>query len=146
MSWRKTKAGESPNAMSSSIESDATLGEILKNFRQSAQAWSEAEYNRPRRVEPVTVHGTWRMAAVWALGCVLAAGSLSGGLYEHHHLQQVARQQTEARAARERQLAAQERTRKADENLLANVDTDVSRSVPAALEPLAQLMEGDEGQ
>ncbi len=26
----------------------------------------------------------WRSATAWALGCVLAAGTLSAGLYEHH--------------------------------------------------------------
>ena len=32
-----------------------------------------------------------------------------------------------------------------DENLLATVDSDVSRQVPSAMEPLAQMMESDGG-
>jgi ssDNA-specific exonuclease RecJ len=45
------------------------------------------------------------------------------------------------------QLAAQQRSQQArqeDEDLLAKVDSDVSRDVPAAMEPLAQLMVEDE--
>jgi hypothetical protein len=48
--------------------------------------------------------------------------------------------------AKERQAARQQRAGTADEDLLAAVDSDVSRSVPTALEPLAQLMDGDENQ
>jgi hypothetical protein len=36
--------------------------------------------------------------------------------------------------------------RKDDEDLLAKVDSDVSRQVPRAMEPLAQLMVEDETQ
>ncbi len=55
----------------------------------------------------------------------------------------VERQQAAARLAHERQLAEQQMAQETDENLLANVDTDISRSVPAAMEPLAQLMDDD---
>ena len=44
-------------------------------------------------------------------------------------------------------LAAQQRDQQAqqeDEDLLAKVDSDVSRDVPVAMEPLAQLMAEDE--
>ena len=37
--------------------------------------------------------------------------------------------------------AAQDSAQARDENLLASVDSDVSRAVPAAMEPLAQLMD-----
>jgi hypothetical protein len=45
-------------------------------------------------------------------------------------------------AQRQRQLAAN-RARE-EEELLAKVDSDVSRQVPSAMEPLAQLMAEDE--
>jgi hypothetical protein len=55
-----------------------------------------------------------------------------------------------ARAAAERQaeqqrLAAEEQAREMDE-LLAQVDSDLSREVPSAMEPLTQLMAEDENR
>ena len=38
-------------------------------------------------------------------------------------------------------VAVKEEAGAQDENLLASVDKDVSREVPAAMEPLAQLMD-----
>jgi hypothetical protein len=48
-------------------------------------------------------------------------------------------------AERERPVAQQQKqqARVEDEDLLANVDSDVSREVPAAMEPLAQLTAED---
>lgn len=125
---------------------DPALEEALGHFRQGVRAWSDAAYSRPRTAVRVAAHGSWRLAVGWALGCVLAAGSLGGGLYEHHHRLVMARQAAELHLAREQQLAAQQRAREADEDLLATVDSDVSREVPAAMEPLAQLMDGDGNQ
>jgi hypothetical protein len=54
-----------------------------------------------------------------------------------------------ARVAEHERLAANERNqqvRQEDEDLLAKVDSDVSRGVPSAMEPLAQMMAGDETQ
>ncbi len=49
-------------------------------------------------------------------------------------------------AEHERQAAEQrnQQLRQEDEDLLAKVDSDVSREVPSAMEPLAQMMAGDE--
>ena len=82
----------------------------------------------------------------WAMGCLLAAGSLGGALYERHHRQEMARHAA-AEEARQKQLAVETKapvasTRQADEQLLAEVDSAVSREVPSAMEPLAALMEG----
>ena len=152
-----------------SIESgEAELQQVLKNFRQSVHAWSDAEYGRPRSIATATVHHTWRMATAWALGCVLAVGGLSAGLYESHHqkeaaksntVQQVPQQQAaspiESAAAPARKAAvveapveqiAQVDASEPDANLLAAVDSDVSRQVPSAMEPLAQLMENNSAQ
>jgi hypothetical protein len=74
----------------------------------------------------------------------LAAASLSGGLYERHHRQDLAR----IAAAQKAQQQDADATRHAatgaiaeDQDLLATVDSDISREVPAAMEPLAQLMD-----
>jgi|HubBroStandDraft_5_1064220.scaffolds.fasta_scaffold53650_2 hypothetical protein len=127
---------------------DPELGQALAHFRANAHAWSahvlsQAAYDRPRQLS-AAAHGSWRPALGWALGCVLVAGGLSGGLYEHHHRQVMAQLAEQAREAREQQLAAQQLS--ADEDLLATVDSDVSRDVPAAMEPLEHLMDEDSGQ
>ncbi len=123
---------------------DAELKQAIGNFRQCVHAWSEAAYSRPRVEARVARHRSWRLAVGWALGCVLAAGSLTGGLYERHHRQELARIAA-AQAARQRQLAAEERAQE-DRNLLATVDNEVSSAVPQAMEPLAELMDGDADQ
>jgi hypothetical protein len=120
---------------------DRELEQALVNFRHSVHAWSEAEFSRPRTMR-AGAHSTWRPVLAWALGCMVVAGGVSGGIYDHHRIV-VERQQAAARIAHERQLAEQQKSQETDESLLANVDTDVSRSVPAAMEPLAQLMEDD---
>jgi len=121
-------------------EFEAKIEQALKDFRSSVHAWSEAEYSRPRAVKLVHLR-SWRVAAGWALGCVLAAGSLTGGLYERHHQQELAKI-----AARQQKLAAEQRASKEQDDLLAKVDSDVSRQVPSAMEPLAQLMAEDEAR
>jgi hypothetical protein len=126
-------------------EPDAKLEQALKDFRSSIHAWSEAEYSRPHAATAIH-HTSWRLAAGWALGCVLAAGSVTGGLYERHHRQEVAKIAAAAEAARQQKIADEQSARKDDEDLLAKVDNDVSRQVPSAMEPLAQMMAEDEAQ
>jgi hypothetical protein len=124
-------------------ELDGRVEQALKNFRSSIHAWSESEYSRPRTVKHVH-YTSWRVATGWALGCVLAAGSLTGGLYERHHQQELAKMAA-AEAARQKQAAA-ERANKEEEDFMVKVDSDVSRQVPSAMEPLAQLMAEDEAR
>jgi hypothetical protein len=120
---------------------DPALKAALANFRLSVHAWSEAEYNRPRMAAPVAPRlKLWRMAAGCALGCALIAGGVSGGVYERHLKQ--ARVAAALEAEHQRQLAAD---REAEE-LMADVDSDISRQVPSAMEPLAQLMAEDESK
>jgi hypothetical protein len=90
---------------------------------------------------------------------MLAAGSLADGLYERHHRQELARiaamkaaeqkvalerkaaeQPAAAKIVTKRQPTAVKRAANENEDLLATVDSDVSRQVPAAMEPLAQMM------
>jgi hypothetical protein len=149
MSWRDKLAGE--------IDDPKVAG-ALENFKASVDAWSEAAYSRPRTVVKAARHN-WRFIATWALGCVLTAGSLAGGLYERHQRQELTRM-TAMKAAEEksvlerkaaeqpvaativtkRQPTAVKSAANENEDLLATVDSDVSRQVPAAMEPLAQMM------
>jgi hypothetical protein len=149
MSWRDKATGE--------ID-DPVLAGALENFKASVDAWSEFAYSQPRTAIWTARH-TWRLAATWALGCMLAAGSLADGLYERHHRQELARiaamkaaeqkvalerkaaeQPAAAKIVTKRQPTAVKRAANENEDLLATVDSDVSRQVPAAMEPLAQMM------
>jgi len=135
MSWNDRSAGESE---------DPVVQQALRNFKAGVDAWSDAAYNRPRMVK--VVRHSWRRAAAWALGCVVVAGSLGGALVERQHRQELAHKvaaQAAAQKAAEAKLAAEQQTAAAetDEDLLATVDSDISRAVPAAMDPLAQLMD-----
>jgi hypothetical protein len=127
-------------------ELEVELEQALKDFRSSVHAWSEAELSRPRQAARGVRLLSWRVAAGWALGCVLAAGSLGGGLYERHHRQELAKVAAAAEAARQQKLEAEQRAAKENDDLLAKVDSEVSRQVPQAMEPLAQLMAEDEAE
>jgi hypothetical protein len=121
---------------------DPVVSQALKNFKASMDAWSEAAMSQPRTVK--TVRHTWRLATAWALGCVVAAGSLSGGLYERHHRQELARIAAAQKAEQQKAMTAEPPATGAlteDQDLLATVDSDISREVPAAMDPLAQLMD-----
>ena len=124
---------------------DLVLGQALEDFRLSVHAWSEAAYSRPRTVAQVVRRRSWRLAAGWALGLTLAAGGVSGMVFERHQRQELARAAEQQRLAQERQrLVSEQQAREEEEDLLAKVDSDVSRGVPNAMEPLAQLMAEDE--
>jgi len=129
---------------------ETELEEALKNFRLSVHAWSDAEFARPRMVALRHRHWNWRLATGWALGCVLAMGSISAGIFVHHR-QQIREQLAHLAALRQeqqRQLAAQQAAaaRDDDARLMAAVDKDVSQDVPTAMEPLAQLMNENANQ
>lgn len=140
---------------------DPIVAGALKYFKASVDAWSEAAYSQPRAAVMSTRH-SWRLAATWALGCLLAAGSLGATVYERHVQRESARiaavKAAEQKAALDRRAAEQpgaattdttqpsvavKNAANKDENLLATVDSDVSRQVPAAMEPLAQMMESN---
>ncbi len=124
---------------------EADLAQALRNFRASVHAWSNAELSRPRAIALAAHRHSWRFAAGWALGCLLAAGSLSAGLYQHHRNQTLVRmayeRQIEQQQFHARQSAVSAQAGQGDASLMAAVDSDVSRPVPSAMEPLAQLMD-----
>jgi uncharacterized protein HemX len=127
-------------------EQDSELQEALANYRLSVHAWSDAAFSRTRTVRTaVAPRQVWRLAAGWALGCVLIAGGASAGVWQH---QQREMRIAAARVAEQQRLVALQKNQQAqqqeDEDLLAKVDSDVSREVPIAMEPLAQLMVEDE--
>ncbi len=126
-------------------ELDADLARTLADFKASVHAWSDHAASRPRAVHPAIVHRTWRLAAGWAMASVLVAGTGSALVYEHHERVEQARIAAAARAAeQQRQLAAQRA--QSEQDLMYKVDTDVSREVPDAMEPLAALMSEDTTQ
>src|ERR1700685_3807610 len=87
---------------------DPLVAGALKHFKSSVDAWSEAAYSRPKSAVR-TGQDSWRLAASWALGCLLVTGSLAGGLYEHRQRQQAARA-AEVKAAEQKvRLAAEQR-------------------------------------
>lgn len=122
------------------FEKDPVVNEALRSFRESVRAWSEAEFARPRTVAPqVRVRRPWAIVSC-TLGLVLAAGIAVTSVHERDvHLQQRRLAAAQRQAEQQRELAAQRA--KESEDLLANVDKDVSREVPSALEPLAQMMD-----
>ena len=145
MIFKDKVAGRNAQPDELNPEQDSELQEALTNFRLSVHAWSEAAFNRPRTaVAAVAPRQVWRLAAGWALGCVLVVGGASAGVWQHHQREM---RSVAARVAEQQRLVAQQREQQArqeDEDLLAKVDSDVSREVPVAMEPLAQLMVEDE--
>lgn len=124
---------------------DGELEQALRNFRSSVHAWGEAEYSRPHHPERVVRLTSWRVASGWALGCVVVLVTVSGGLLEHHHKLAQAKV-VAAEAAMQQAQVKQQRASIKDEDLLAKVDSDLSRQVPREMEPLAQLMTDEDEQ
>jgi hypothetical protein len=147
MSWmrRLTKRAAEPSDVE---ELDPALKQALGDFKASIYAWSDAASNRPRSAHAIVVQRTWRLAAGWSLAVVLLCGTISGGLYEHHQRKVEEQLTAERQAEHQRQLAAQRAQQEAqqEEDMLASVDNAVSREVPSAMEPLAQLTDESESR
>ena len=147
MSFRGFEGGESRNAgveAKGAVGEDPELESALRNFRSSVRAWSDAAYRQPRLVEVAPRGRVWRRAAAWALGSVLVAAGTVGTRQEYQHWQEMDRL-ARLRQQQELRRVEEQKAREAEQEL-AKVDTAVSREVPDALEPLAQLMAADEGQ
>jgi hypothetical protein len=149
MSWFSKFANRAEEPVSMDAM-DPALKQALTDFKASVHAWSEAEYGRPRALRQAVLHPSWRLAAGAAMAAVLLAGSISGELYVVHQ-RQVQMQAAAAREAEhERQLAAQraqaqEQAQQEDE-ALASIDSAVSREVPSAMQPLADLTDMSDSQ
>jgi hypothetical protein len=120
---------------------DPAVKQALKDFKSSVHAWSEAKYGRERTVEQAVARRSWRLAAGWGFAVVLLVGTLSGGMYAFHERQIEAQAAAALEAEHQRELAAQREIDEAKQvdDALASVDSDVSREVPSAMEPLVQL-------
>lgn len=153
MNWHEDEAADSPE-----------VKQALKYFKASMDAWSDAALSRPRMMAKAEARRRWRPATGWALGCLLAAGSAT--LAVHHFVQrqtavstaQTAQQKPTAQQTVAVQVRGQiqspapvqavvkQEASVTDEDLLASVDQDISRQVPAEMEPLAQLMDDNGAQ
>jgi hypothetical protein len=128
---------------------DPVLVQALRSFRSCVHAWSEAELSRPRAVAEMRAAParSWRRAAGLAFAIALATAGISGGVYEHRQRLALERDRVaKQHLAEQQRLVAAQQAREDEEDLLAKVDSDVSREVPAAMEPLAQLMAEDEAR
>jgi hypothetical protein len=142
-------------------EIELELEQTLGHFRESVHAWSEKAYRRPHVVQTTRPSVRWRLVWGAAVGCLMAVVCVDGALYARHHSQaqavvsQLAVTETasaQAPARTERQQAREsegprgEEAHKAapEKDLLAMVDRDVSRQIPAVLDPLAQWMDDSE--
>ncbi len=127
---------------------DPAMKQALSDFKASVHAWGEAEFHRVRTQRATVVRRTWRLAAGWAVACVVLAGSVSGGVYTIHQRHIEAQAAAQREAEQQRIMAAQKARQQAqqDEEMLASVDKTVSREVPSAMEPLAFLGEADSEQ
>ncbi len=143
--WQEKVGQEQRQAPLEDGVQDPVLDRALRDFRASVHAWSEDVYIRTRTLaSPSPRRMAWRQAAVWSLGSVLMVGVAGGGLLGYQHRQEQARIAAAREAELQRQIA-EERAREAEQEL-AKIDSAVSREVPNALEPLAQLMTEDESQ
>jgi hypothetical protein len=146
MTWKRqgtNQAGEPVDL----DELDPAVKQALGDFKASVRAWSDAAYSRMRPAREGAVRKSWVLAARWSLAAVLLAGGASGGVYVHH--ENVLRAQLAAQRASEQQRQAAQRAEQEaqlEEDILASVDTAVSREVPRAMEPLAQLSEEEESR
>lgn len=124
---------------------DPDLDAVLSDFRASVHAWSDAKYRSRALVLSSAPRRTlWRQSMAWALFVVLTATVVSAGLLQYHQ-KEVAHQAAIQRELDRQRMISQQHARDTDD-LLARVDSDVSREVPTAMEPLASLMADDETQ
>jgi hypothetical protein len=119
---------------------DLKVDEALRKFKLSVDALSEAAYSN-RGVAQSVPRRNWRPAAAWALGCALMASSVSGVVYRRQEKELKAKQDLARLVEQQKQIAASQAAD--EEDLLASVDSDVSRQVPSAMEPLAQMAEDE---
>lgn len=115
------------------------LREVLGNFKSSVDAWSDAMMSRPREIK-APARTNWAAVTKWALGCLVFASTVSGGVYQNHRQQEAAKAESARIAEQQREVAAANFAKEEEEDLMAKVDSDVAREVPSALEPLASLM------
>jgi uncharacterized protein HemX len=128
---------------SEKLELDQDFARTMQDFRSCVHAWSDAERTRPRTFVPMQQR-LWRLAVGWAMAAVVAVGAVSGGVVYQAHQRQQAALVAAAQAAERQRMAAQKAQE--EEDLLAMVDSEVSRQTPRAMEPLAQWMSDEDSK
>ena len=121
------------------------LREALGDFKLSVDAWSEAMISRPREAK-APVRANWSAVTKWALGSAVFAGTVSSGVYQNHKQVEAAKVEAARIAEQQPEMEAARVAKANEEDLMANIDSDVARQVPSALQPLASLMTDDEAQ
>jgi hypothetical protein len=138
----RTDENPKPGTADDGLELEPELREAIDNFKSSVDAWSEAMASRPREAKS-PARANWGLITKWALGCAVFIGTVSGGIYQNHREQVAAKIEAARVAEHQRELVA--RREQDDADLMAKVDTDISRAVPSALEPMASLMDENQG-
>jgi hypothetical protein len=133
---------ETKNGPEMADVNDPAVQTALRNFRGSVNAWSDAAYHRPRTVAIARPGIAWRRVTGSVLALAISAGLVGTAGYERHQANVAAMKQKQFQQQR---LLAEQHAREA-EDLMANIDSDVAREVPSAMEPLAQLMGDNNGQ
>ena len=64
---------------------DPVLLQALGNFRTGVNAWSDAEYHRPRTAVVQGHRIAWRRSVAWILSLALSLGIVGTAVYERHH-------------------------------------------------------------
>ena len=124
------------------LEMEPELREAIGNFKSSVEAWSDAALSRPRQAAvPARSDRAWMTR--WALGTLVLVATVFGGVYQNHRQQEFAKAEAARVAQQQQEMVAQRAKEEAD--LMAKVDSDISREVPSALEPLASLMDENQG-
>jgi hypothetical protein len=121
---------------------DPMLQSAVRHFRASVHAWSDAAHNRPRSVLSPAPHVlAWRRIAAWTLSLALSVGIVGTAEYERHRYRVIAQEKQHLQEMERQRATAEQRAQEA-EDLMANIDSDISRQVPAAMEPLALTTDG----
>jgi len=119
------------------------LRKILGDFKLSVDAWSDSMISRPREAK-APARKNWSAVTKWALGCAVFAGTVSSGVYQNHRQVEAAKVEAARIAGQQRSLEAAKVANVNEEDLMADVDSDVARQVPSALEPMATMMNDDQ--
>lgn len=134
---KPTGLAENPEQMEPEVR------EALGDFKLSVDAWSEAMISRPREAK-APARTNWSPVTKWALGCVVFAGTVSSGVYQNHQQVESAKVEAARVAEHQRAMEAAKVANVNEEDLMADVDSDVARQVPNALEPMATMMNDDQ--
>jgi hypothetical protein len=151
MNFSKNKSTQATGAgeQTSFEREERELAEVLGTFRQSVHAWSDAEFNRERKILPVR-KPLFGFRLVLASSLLMIAAGVTGGITVYQHYHDIAIIQAQKDADKKRQDDEKARLdkmnqdqmagRSNDDALLADIDSDIAQESPAAMEPLASLM------